>query len=91
MTDGRTPLPEWLRNPEPPRMTVGRRVSAWVDGRPRLRAARRAWWARRSRTRWSERHPVPAAIISFVTVAATASVLVAGTLYLFFLIKEGQR
>lgn len=77
MTQGRTQLPEWLRNPEPSRMTTGRRLSAWVDRQPRLRATRLAWWAWRSRSRWSERHPVLAAIFSFVFVGATASALVA--------------
>ncbi|WP_320065311.1 hypothetical protein [Micromonospora sp. RTGN7] len=50
---------------------------------PALRAARRALWRWRDRSRFSERHPVVSAIVSFVVVAAVATTLVAGTLYLF--------
>lgn len=79
-----------MRNPEPPRRTLGRRLSELVDGVPALRSARRRIWAWRDRSRFSERHPVISAIVSFVVVAVVATVLVVGTLYLFHLIISGR-
>lgn len=86
----RVDLPEWMRNPEPPRRTLGRRLSEFVDGVPALRAARHGMWAWRDRSRFSERHPVVSAIASFVVVAAVATCLVVGTLYLFYRIAHDQ-
>ncbi|MEU4479621.1 hypothetical protein AB0F68_16415 [Micromonospora sp. NPDC023966] len=86
----RVDLPDWMRNPEPPRRTLGRRVSDFVDGVPALAAARRRLWAWRDRTRFSERHPVVSAITSFVVVAVVATTLVVGTLYLLYKITNRE-
>ncbi|MEV1289997.1 hypothetical protein [Micromonospora sp. NPDC049679] len=88
-TRERVELPEWMRNPPPPRMTLGRRWSRWVSARPRLQAAREAWWAWRDRSRLSDRYPRATPVISFVIVAVTATVLVAGALYLSVRILTG--
>ena len=80
----RVDLPDWMRNPEPPRRTLGRRLSELVDGVPALRVARHRMWAWRDRSRFSDRHPVVSAIVSFVVVAVTATVLIVGTLYLLY-------
>ncbi|WP_433286148.1 hypothetical protein [Micromonospora sp. CA-244673] len=86
----RVDLPEWMRNPEPPRRTLGRRLSDLVDGVPVLAATRRRLWAWRDRTRFSERHPALSAIVSFVVVAVVATVLVVGTLYLLYKITHHE-
>ncbi|MEV4492637.1 hypothetical protein AB0K04_21275 [Micromonospora coxensis] len=85
----RVDLPEWMRNPEPPRRTPGRLVSDLVDRAPGLRELRRAVWRWQAHRRFSERHPVLSAIVSFVFVAATATVLIAGAVYLFGRMREG--
>ncbi|WP_406036799.1 hypothetical protein OG799_20420 [Micromonospora sp. NBC_00898] len=86
----RVDLPDWMRNPEPPRRTLGRRLSDLVDGVPALRAARRGLWRWRDRSRFGERHPVGSAIVSFVVVAVVATLLIAGALYLFGKIMRGE-
>ncbi|TDC49589.1 hypothetical protein E1258_27055, partial [Micromonospora sp. KC207] len=82
--------PEWMRNPPPPRSTLGRRLSGLVEATPRLREARRALWRWRDRSRFSERRPAVAAITSFVVVAVVATILVAGTAYLFARLRAGE-
>ncbi|MFF0653935.1 hypothetical protein [Micromonospora tulbaghiae] len=84
----RVDLPEWMRHPEPPRRTLGRRLSGLVDRVPALAAARRRMWAWRGRSRFGDRHPALAAIGSFVFVAVTATLLVVGTLYLAWAIRH---
>ncbi|MFJ8577612.1 hypothetical protein [Micromonospora sp. NPDC093277] len=84
----RVELPEWMRNPEPPRRTLGRRLSGFVDGVPALRAARHRLWRWRDRSRFSERHPVVSAIVSFFVVLVVATCLVVGTWYLFYMITQ---
>ncbi|WP_229401152.1 hypothetical protein [Micromonospora okii] len=79
-----------MRNPEPVRRTPAGRLMDLVEAVPVLRAARRALWRRRDRSRFSERHPVVSAIVSFVVVAAVATVLVAGALYLFAKMQAGD-
>ncbi len=79
-------LPEWMRNPEPPRLTVGRRLELLVASLPALRTGRERWWRWRSRSRWADRHRVLADILSFAFVALTASVMVTAVLALFVLI-----
>ncbi|WP_433348307.1 hypothetical protein [Micromonospora sp. CA-111912] len=87
----RVDLPEWMRNPEPPRRTLGRRLSDLVDATPGLREARRTLWRWQERSRFSERHPVVSAIVSFVVVATVATILVAGTAYVFARMQLGDR
>ena len=86
----RVDLPDWMRNPEPPRRTLGRRLSDLVDGVPALAAARHRMWAWQGRTRFGERHPTVAAIGAFVFVLVTATLLVVGTLYLGWAIRQGR-
>ncbi|ADU07271.1 hypothetical protein AB0N38_04660 [Micromonospora aurantiaca] len=84
----RVDLPDWMRHPEPPRRTPGRRLSDLVDRVPALAAARRRMWARQGRTRFGDRHPALAAIGSFVFVAVTATLLVVGMLHLAWAIRQ---
>ncbi|MEV4842494.1 hypothetical protein AB0K20_04630 [Micromonospora matsumotoense] len=84
----RVELPEWMRHPEPPRRTLGRRLSGLVEAVPALRQARRSLWRWRDRSRFSERHPVVAGITSFVLVATVATLLVGGALYLLGRIRD---
>ncbi|MEU8261081.1 hypothetical protein AB0C02_10755 [Micromonospora sp. NPDC048999] len=86
----RVDLPDWMRNPEPPRRTLGRRLSEFVDRVPALRAIRHRLWAWQGRSRFSERHPVVSAIASFVIVGVMATLLVVGTLYLFHKITNRE-
>ncbi|MFU8850561.1 hypothetical protein ACNAW0_06215 [Micromonospora sp. SL1-18] len=86
----RVDLPEWMRNPEPPRRTIDRRLSEFIDGAPALRAARHRLWAWRDRSRFSERHPVLSAIVSFFVVWIVATCLVVGTMYLYHMILSGE-
>jgi hypothetical protein len=86
----RVDLPEWMRNPPPPKMTLRRRLSRYVESHPALRDIRRSWWRWCSRTRWAERHPVATAVFSFFFVLVTAIVAVNAMLYLFYLILTGQ-
>ncbi|MGK5444940.1 hypothetical protein ACSNN7_24365 [Micromonospora sp. URMC 105] len=85
----RVDLPEWMRNPEPPRRTPSRLLSELADRTPVLRELRRAMWRWRAHARFSERHPVLSAVVSFVFVAAAATVLVAGAAYLLGRMREG--
>ncbi|WBB72229.1 hypothetical protein O7602_21250 [Micromonospora sp. WMMD1128] len=84
----RVDLPDWMRNPEPARRTPGRRLSDLVDGVPALAAVRQRFWAWQGRSRFSERHPAASAILSFVFVAVTATLLVGGASYLFWRITH---
>ncbi|MFG1899682.1 hypothetical protein [Micromonospora carbonacea] len=86
----RVDLPEWMRNPPPAQPTLGRRLAGLVEAAPRLREARRALWRWRDRSRFSERRPAVAAIASFVVVAGVATILVAGTLYVFARTRAGE-
>ncbi|WP_259275896.1 hypothetical protein [Micromonospora chalcea] len=47
-------------------------------------------WAWQGRTRFGERHPTVAAIGAFVFVLVTATLLVVGTLYLAWAIRQGR-
>ncbi|MGC5017803.1 hypothetical protein [Micromonospora sp. DT47] len=86
----RVDLPDWMRNPEPPRRTPGRLLSRLVEAVPALRDARRAVWRWRDRARFSDKHPVVSAIVSFVVVAVVATLLVGGALYLFGRMMAGD-
>ncbi|MEV6372189.1 hypothetical protein [Micromonospora musae] len=86
----RVDLPDWMRNPTPPRRGVGRRISELVERLPVLRDARRSLWRWRDRTRWSESHPRTAAVVSFFVVGAVATVLIGGARYLFLLFMSGD-
>ncbi|HEX5595174.1 MAG TPA: hypothetical protein VFX61_03990 [Micromonosporaceae bacterium] len=76
-------LPEWMRNPPPPRMTLGRRWSSWLERQPRLQAARRVWWRWRAQPTLSERYPTATPIVAFFLCLAVGVFLFLGVYYLF--------
>ncbi|TDC82288.1 hypothetical protein E1193_12345 [Micromonospora sp. KC606] len=81
----RVDLPQWMREPTPPRRTPGRLVDTLIERWPPSRRARRALWRWRDRTRWSESHPKATAVVSFLVVAAAGTALVFGAYYLLAL------
>ncbi|SCL33546.1 hypothetical protein GA0074692_3597 [Micromonospora pallida] len=69
-------LPDWMRNPPPPRTTLGDRVAGGllrIPGAPRIR---RAWWAWRERQRLYQRFPNAVKIVAFFASWAVALALV---------------
>lgn len=80
----RVDLPEWMRNPTPPRRTPGRLVSELLDRLPVLRQARRSLWQWRDRTRLTESRPVITVAVFLVTATGTIAV-VGGAFYLLYL------
>ncbi|MEU2662774.1 hypothetical protein [Micromonospora sp. NPDC007220] len=77
-------LPDWMRNPTPPRRTLGRRVTDLVERLPVLRAARRSLWRWRDRDRLTESRPMISVVVFLVTAMATFA-LVAGLFYWLYL------
>jgi hypothetical protein len=61
----RSVLPDWMRDPPPPRMTIGRRVSSALAKVRWLTRLRRRWWAFKARRRISDRFPTTTKIITF--------------------------
>ncbi|MFJ2083041.1 hypothetical protein ACI2KV_11375 [Micromonospora chokoriensis] len=86
----RVDLPQWMRDPTPKRRTPARYVDDLIEGWPPLRAARRAVWHWRSRSRWGESHPHIVAVLSFVVAAVIGTVLVTGAYYLLALATSGE-
>jgi hypothetical protein len=82
----RATLPDWMRDPPPPRMTLGRRVSMALDRRPAWRALRRRWWAWQERRRLYQRFPVGFKIVAFFASWLLALALVLGVYAVFSLI-----
>ncbi|XTZ15213.1 hypothetical protein ACQSSU_27850 [Micromonospora echinospora] len=68
-------LPEWMRNPPPPRLTLGDRVAAGLMRVPGAPGARQAWWAWRGRRRLHERFPNSFKILAFFASWAIALVM----------------
>jgi len=58
-------LPDWMRDPPPPKATIGRRVSAALSKIRWLMWLRERWWAWKDRRRISDRFPKTAKIITF--------------------------
>ncbi|MFV2111439.1 hypothetical protein ACFHW0_03740 [Micromonospora sp. LOL_025] len=77
----RVDLPDWMRNPTPPRRTLGRRVTDLVERLPGLRAARQSLWRWRDRTGLMESHPVITTILSVLVALTGTTALVAGLFY----------
>lgn len=75
-------LPEWMRDPPPPRMTIGRRVGTALERRPGWVALRGRWWAWRERRRLYERFPVSFKIVAFFVSWALATALVLAAFWL---------
>ncbi|MFG1778373.1 hypothetical protein ACGFIG_18320 [Micromonospora sp. NPDC049048] len=67
----RVDLPDWMRNPTPPRRTLGRHVADLVERLPVLRGARRSLWRWRDRRRVTESRPVVTVAVFIVPVTAT--------------------
>ncbi|MGW3783162.1 hypothetical protein ACWD5Z_01145 [Micromonospora chokoriensis] len=86
----RVDLPQWMRDSTPKRRTPARYVDDLIEGSPPLRAARRAVWHWRSRSRWGESHPHIVAVLSFVVAAVIGTVLVTGAYYLLALATSGE-
>jgi hypothetical protein len=80
-------IPEWVLDPPPPRLTVGRRWSRWVDRRPWLRAVRRGWWRWRDRRKLSDRFPIAVKIIVWPIAWAIA---LAGFYIAYYLFEKAQ-
>nr|MDT0657117.1 hypothetical protein [Micromonospora sp. DSM 115978] len=58
-------LPDWMRDPPPPRLTVGRRIGMALARLPGAATVRRRWWAWQERRRLYERFPVSFKIVAF--------------------------
>ncbi|MEU4568523.1 hypothetical protein [Micromonospora sp. NPDC023956] len=71
-------LPDWMRNPPPPRVTLGDRVTATLLRVPGAPGIRRAWWTWRDRQRLHERFPNSFKIVAFFVSWTLALVLLLG-------------
>lgn len=71
-------LPDWMRNPPPPRATLGGRVAARLLRVPGAPRARRAWWAWRTRQRLHQRFPNAFKVVAFFVSWALALALLLG-------------
>jgi len=78
---GRQPvtLPDWIRDPEPVRVTWRRRAMLAALRLPGGRAVRRAWWRWQRRQRLHRRFPILTALIAvplaFVAIMALVSLV----------------
>ncbi|WP_334608327.1 hypothetical protein [Micromonospora sp. CPCC 205546] len=71
----RVDLPEWMRNPTPPRRTPGRVAAELLDRLPVLRAARRSLWRRHDPTQRTESRPVVTVVVFLATVTGTIALV----------------
>ncbi|WP_433391518.1 hypothetical protein [Micromonospora sp. KLBMP9576] len=71
----RVDLPEWMRNPTPPRRTPGRLASELLDRLPVLGTARRSLWRWRDRTPDAQSRPVVAVVVFLATTALTIALV----------------
>jgi hypothetical protein len=69
-------LPDWMRDPPPPRATLGDRIAAAVLRIPGAPGVRRGWWAWRERRRLYQRFPNAVKIVAFFASWAVALALV---------------
>jgi hypothetical protein len=76
-------LPEWMRNPPPPRATLGDRIVAWMLRIPGAPGVRRAWWRWQDRQRLHQRFPKTYKVVAFVVSWGLALALVLGAYALF--------
>lgn len=72
----RVDLPDWMRAPAPPRLTLGDRVTRALARLPGGRATQRRWWAWQDRSRLYERYPMSFKIAAFFLSWTLATVLV---------------
>jgi hypothetical protein len=61
----RSQLPDWMRDPPPPKATLGRRLEALSTRVGVLRRTRERWWAWRGRRRLGDRYPKTVKIVAF--------------------------
>lgn len=78
-------LPEWMRDPPPPRLTLGRRVSAALARRPAWVRLQHRWWNWQERQRLHERYPVGFKIVAFFVAWIVATALVLAMYAIFIL------
>lgn len=76
-------LPQWMRAPEPPRATIGSRVTAALGRTPGATWLQRRWWAWQDRERLDQRHPVGFKIVAFFASWFLALALLLGAYALF--------
>lgn len=79
-------LPDWMRDPPPPRLTIGRRIAIALARRPAWAALRRRWWAWQDRRRLYQRFPAAFKIIAFFVCWMLALALVLATYTVYTLI-----
>lgn len=82
----RPTLPDWMRDPPPPRLTLGDRITGALLRVPGAAAVRRYWWAWRDRQRLYQRFPTTFKIVAFFASWAIALVLLLVSYALFSLV-----
>ncbi|MFF0719592.1 hypothetical protein [Micromonospora sp. NPDC003816] len=79
-------LPDWMRDPPPPRRTLGARVGDRLAALPGARWLRGRWWAWQRRQRLYQRFPVTTKIVMMVVAWTLALILVLAAYGIFSLI-----
>ena len=69
-------LPDWMRDPPPPRRTLGVRFAETVEALPGARRLRERWWARQQRQKLYQRYPNAVKVVAFFLCWAVALALV---------------
>lgn len=69
-------LPDWMRDPPPPRATLGQRLTAPAVRLRWVSRLRERWWAWRDRRRLSDRYPKTVQVIAFFLAWAASFGLV---------------
>lgn len=72
----RSVLPDWMRDPPPPRVTPGQRLIAPVARLRWVGRLRERWWAWRDRRRLSDRYPKTVQVMAFFLAWAASLTLV---------------
>jgi len=58
-------LPDWMRNPQPPRETITGRALAPLGRLQVARRIQRRWWAWQERKRLDQRYPIGFKVVAF--------------------------
>ncbi|RKN49263.1 hypothetical protein [Micromonospora endolithica] len=69
-------LPDWMRDPPPPRRTLGDRIAGAVGSLPGARRLRERRWAREQRQKLYQRYPNTVKVVAFFLCWAVALLLV---------------
>ncbi|MFY1635122.1 hypothetical protein ACN27F_17920 [Solwaraspora sp. WMMB335] len=82
---GRPPvaLPDWMRNPEPAKVTMGRQVTAAVLRLPGGPMVRRAWWRWQRRRRLHRRFPILVPLVAMPLAFIATMALLSFVYWLF--------